>query len=459
MNPLRSFSVRMALAYVAIFTMSALILYAVIYAYSVHFPMQSLQDSLRNEMIGLEQVYAVEGQPGLVAALEQRKSRTDRYAPLHAFIDQNGQARSANIPSWPKKNGAVWLRLEADTFTDGVEYDRMGWMYDNRFADGSRLLLGRDIDEIDEIEENLQEAALWFGVASMLLSIIGSLLLRRAIEARLRHISNAAMQVMQGHLSERIATDGSNDEFDRLSQTLNAMLDRIDELFGAVRRVSDNVAHELRTPLARLLAQTEALQSDSSATSHPGIDAIADEARRLQRIFDALLRISRIESGRHELALRSVNLTRLCADIADYYAPAVEAEGGSISLESTTAVYVQADADLLFQAIANLIDNALKYGGSSPIICLRTTLDGGRPTIEVRDSGAGLDGMDLERCSERFYRGGNAVGKAGEGLGLALVKSVADVHHAIFLLERKKETTSATIAFPSRTGRLPNQSV
>lgn len=452
MSLLRSFSVKMALGYVAIFTLSALMLYAVIYVCSVYFPLRTLEQSLSREMFTLEQVYAAEGQPGLVSALKRRVSRPDEYAAMQAFIAADGVVGTANIRSWPRYSGAAWLRLEADTYAEGLEYDRLGLMLDRRFADGSRLLLGRDIDEIDEIEENLQEAAIWFGAASMVLSMIGSVLLRRAIEGRLHRISAAALRVMQGHLSERIATDGSNDEFDRLSQTLNAMLDRIDTLFDAVRRVSDNVAHELRTPLTRMLAQTEALDSAPDADNAARIGAIAEEARRLQRIFDALLRISRLESGRHKLVLRPVNLAEICADAVDYYAPALEAISGSISISGSADIVVRADADLVFQAVANLVDNALKYGGSQPTIRLCTRVADRRAVIDVSDNGVGLDRQDMERCFERFYRGANAAGQPGEGLGLAFVQTVAHVHGGEFRIARSEITTVASLAFPFLAG-------
>lgn len=452
MTILRSFSFRMTLSYIAIFMGSAIILFAAYYAYSIHFPLATLKREIPREMAALEQIYAVEGGDALSAALARRAALPDKYGALHAFVARDGAVITANIPSWPKIASPDWTRLEADVFVNGVEYDRMGLMWDKRFADGSRLLLGRDIDRIDEIEENLQEGILWLGATSVLLGLVGSLLLSGAIQRRIRHISDAANQVMQGQLSERIATNASNDEFDRLGQTLNAMLDRIDMLFGTVRRVSDNVAHELRTPLARMLAQAETLEASADPVHQPEAAAIAEEARRLQRIFDGLLRISRLESGRHALALKPVKLLDLCTDVADYYAPAVEESGGEIDVVAASNVSIMADADLLFQAVANLTDNALKYGGARPKISLTIRESGGTAVIEVSDSGPGPDAADLDRLGERFYRGRNAAGLPGEGLGLALVNIVATVHGGRFDLSRAGEVTVASLTLPAGGG-------
>ena len=446
---LRTFSVRMTLGYIAIFLLSAMILFSAYYAYSIHFPLAALKRDISREMAALEQIYAVEGDDALNTALARRAARPDEYPALHVLIARDGRTVSANIPSWPSVVGPLWQRIEADTFLDGVEYDRMGLMRDKRFADGSRLILGRDIDRIDELEENLQEAVLWLAVTSILLGLAGSLLLSGAIRRRIRQISDAANRVMQGQLSERIPANGSRDEFDRLSATLNAMLDRIDTLFGSVRRVSDNVAHELRTPLARMLAQAETLEATADADRHPQVAAIVDEARRLQRVFDGLLRISRLESGRHELALKQVNPLTICSDVADYYAPAVEEAGGRISVSQDKATIVVADADLLFQAVANLVDNALKYGGSSPEISISVVVADSGATIDVRDKGPGPDAVDNERLGERFYRGSNAAGLPGEGLGLALVQTVAALHGGHFRLSRAEGGTSASLALPA----------
>ncbi len=444
----KSFSFRLTLTSLVIFTISSALMFGSYYIYSVYAPKRSIQRAVDRDVKAYEQIYAIGGSAALVRALNVRERQPSRYANLHAFIGPDGRTISANIPTWPKVSGQKWLTIEADVYADGVEYDRLAFVRDKRFPNNSRLLLGKDIDQIDELEENLQEAILWLLGSSIILGLCGSLLIGRAISKRISSISETAATVMNGNLSGRIPTDESHDEFDRLGRTLNKMLDRIDVLFGSVRRVSDNVAHELRTPLARMLAHIEMLEQQIQSKDQPNLSAIAIEARRLQSIFDGLLRISRLEVGRYNKAVKSVKILTLLEDVIEYYVPGVETAGGSISLTDCSVDDIQADPDLLFQALANLLDNALKYGGSNPAIVVSAIKVGRDIKIEIVDSGPDIDENQIERFGERFFRGENALGLPGEGLGLALVRSVAEVHGGNFEIFRTGDLTVAKLILP-----------
>jgi signal transduction histidine kinase len=446
----RSFSLRLALTYVGIFLISTGLVAASYYFVSVHKPYVEIRDQVQREATQLAEVHAKSGEEALVEALVQRSHDRGASTAFHAYIDASGTTRLANLPSWPAAHGPRWLELQADLYADGVEFDRNALALDQMLPDGSRLIVGRDTENLDEITEMLGEALAWLAVTSLVIGVFGGFLLSKAIGRRLQTIADTALQVIHGDLEGRVPVDGSNDDFDRLSHTLNQMLDRIQVLFNSVRRVSDNIAHELRTPIARLLTHLETEVAEGSDHS-PDLQLIAAEARRLQRIVDSLLRISRIEEGRHALHLRPIRPLTMLSDMAELYEPAVEELGGSITIAShglDPAKVFHADRDLLFQALSNLIDNALKYAGTHPRIVLSAAYSDRALVLGVRDFGPGMAEGSINRATERFFRGDNAAFLPGEGLGLALVLAVVRAHNGKMILNLRQPGMEFTLKIP-----------
>lgn len=252
----------------------------------------------------------------------------------------------------------------------------------------------------------------------------------RVIGRRIESIASTARRVIDGDLSGRVPVRGSGDDFDRLSVTLNVMLARIEALVESVRRVSDNIAHELRTPLTRLQADLDDLAVADDSERGEVIDRVQAAAERLQAMFDALLRIARIDSGRHALATRPVALAPLLRDVAELHAPQAESGGLSLNVSLASPVSVNGDADLIFQAVSNLLDNALKFTGSGGSVSLTLTERDGEAIIEVSDTGIGVDPANLARLTERFYRAPGAEHFDGSGLGLSLVAAIAKAHRS-----------------------------
>jgi signal transduction histidine kinase len=252
----------------------------------------------------------------------------------------------------------------------------------------------------------------------------------RVIGRRIESISEAARGVMEGNLAGRVPMLGSGDDFDRLAEVLNDMLNRIENLVESVRRVSDSVAHELRTPLARLHATLDDL-AKAPEVSRPQLiaDAIA-EAEQLTVVFDAVLRISRIESGRHARQVEAVDVSGLLTDAAELYAPASEAREQVLETEIEPGLRVAGDRDLLFQAICNLLDNAVKYAPEKGRIRLSGKRGGSHIVIFITDDGPGIPEQHRNRVTERFYRVDSTASIEGAGLGLSLVAAVAEHHRS-----------------------------
>jgi signal transduction histidine kinase len=423
-----SLSFRLALAYVGLFAASVVLIAALTYWVTIRMPLTAAETQVRREASELADAYVREGRDALVRRLEGRMRDPDPKRAFHALILPGGVVASANLPSWPVKPTSGWLRIEADIYADGDENDHEALTIDRTFDDGGRLLVGRDIESIDDAEEMLQSAAAWVIGSTFILGLCGGALMSRVIGRRIESISEAARGVMEGNLSGRVPMFGSGDDFDRLAEVLNRMLSRIESLVESVRRVSDSVAHELRTPLTRLHATLEDLaKAQDDARPQLISDAIA-EAEQLTIVFDAVLRISRIESGRHPREPKAVDVSSLLTDAAELYAPAAEAREQRLEAAIEPGLCVSGDRDLLFQAMCNLLDNAVKYAPEEGRIRLSGKRSGPQVVIVVADDGPGIAEQHRGRVTERFFRINSTASTEGAGLGLSLVAAIVDHH-------------------------------
>lgn len=425
--PLRSLSLRLALLYAAILSLTVGLLYGIAHWIAVDQPLTSVRAQIARDEAEAAGIYVLDGEVALIRRLKQREHLSTGRKVFHFFADPRGRVISTNLPTWPREPRPGWRRIEADVHRDGEEDDYMALVLDRAFPDGARLMIGRDVEELDAIHKTTQQAAWSVLGLTVLLGLTGGLLMSRAIGGRLDAITRTANTVLAGDLAGRVPMRGTGDDFDRLSEALNAMLARIETLFESVRRVSDNIAHELRTPLARLRASMEQIPAAPQSECLDLLNEAIGEIDRLQATFDALLRIARIESGRHGFMPRHVDLSALLHDAVDFYTP--EAEDRGLLIETCIAddVAVLGDRDMLFQAVLNLLDNAIKFSGDRGEIIVRTIVDSSI-VIEIGDQGPGIDEAERERVFERFYRSSDASTVRGTGLGLSLVAAVAALH-------------------------------
>ncbi|MEA3292517.1 MAG: HAMP domain-containing sensor histidine kinase, partial [Pseudomonadota bacterium] len=254
---------------------------------------------------------------------------------------------------------------------------------------------------------------------------------------QIESINTTSREIMSGDLSRRIPTRGSGDDFDLLAGNLNAMLDRIQALMEDVRRVSDNIAHDLRTPLARLRNRLELLKTDADADSpdSQAVEQAVAEADGLLATFNALLRIARIEAEQRREAFEQVALDTVVQDVAEFYEPLAEDKAQRLLLDLQPGIRLQGDRDLLFQALANLLDNAIKYTprGGRIEISLQSSEIGVR--LIVADNGPGIPVEAREKVLQRFFRMEESRTTPGNGLGLSLVAAVAKLHGITIRLE------------------------
>lgn len=423
-----SLTLRLGLIYVALFLTSTAAMFGAAYWIGVYQPLLHETGTVRAEIGTLAAIDRAGGRDALLRALDARRSTGPRRA-FDALIASDGKVVMANLPSWPDDPVQGWALLEADAYKGGQESDYEALVVEQRLDDGARLIVGRDVEDIDDRDELFTIGSAWLIVIAAFLAIGGSVAMSAAVGQRIDMVTRTARRVMAGSLTERIPLRGTGDDFDELSETLNMMLGRIEESVESVRRVSDNVAHELRTPLARLHADLDELRSADDDDERQWLtEQAVHEAERLQAIFDALLRIARIESGRHLAGVKPVDLSILLADAVEFHLPDAEARGQRIESDIAPGLTIDGDRNLIFQAVSNLLDNAGKYGGAGATIGVSARAVGGMVRIAIRDSGPGIAPEYRERVKERFFRVPDTAMQPGTGLGLALVAAIVALH-------------------------------
>ncbi|WP_374470969.1 sensor histidine kinase [Phenylobacterium sp.] len=443
---LRSLTVRLTLIYLVLFCASVGGMLGVSYLTGITRPLERVEAEIRRDSDRFVAIYRQDGRDALIRALEHRAKEGRGRLRYHVLVAPDGAVVAGNLLDWPVVQGPEWRRYEFGTYATGDEEEHEAVVRDLRLPGGYRLLLGLDTEDLDEREDLIFEALSWGAGMTLTLGLVGGLVMTFAVSQRLESINRAARAVIAGDLSGRVEHRGSGDDFDQLAATLNEMLARIEGLVASISRVSDNIAHELRTPLTRLRADLEELAAVGDAPEEARARAAAalDEAVRLQAMFEALLRIARLQSG-GAMQSGAVDLAAIVEDAVEWHRPAAEDKGLALTLAADAGTAISGDRDLVFQMISNLLDNAIKFtpAGGRVEVAVRAA---DRPELVVRDTGPGVPAEQRTRVFERFYRADGA-GTAGFGLGLSLVAAAAERMGAEVRLADAAPGLDATVRF------------
>lgn len=443
----RSLTFRLALLYLLVLSGSIALLLALAWWGGVKWPLDRMERQLAQEAAAGARAYHTGGPPALQRVMDERPDAPSR--PYFALVGPGGEllAGASVDDVWPFAEG--WVFAEFEDPTSGRDQDSVA----RAVTLGPRLTLfvGRESDRFEDREDLILETAKWSGLIAPPLGLLVGLLTSVAVSRRIEAVTATARRVMRGDLSERVEVRGTGDDFDQLAETLNLMLARIEDLVQSVSRVSDHVAHELRTPLTRLRAELDLLGRDAArgVAAPARIDQALAEANRLQSIFDALLRIARLEAGRHDGPVQEFDVGRLLHDVIELYQPEAEAKDVRLSIETADGLMVRGDPDLLFQAVCNLMDNAVKFVGPGARVEVVSRAAAGRVQVAVRDNGPGIPPELRERVVERFYRAPGQAGVPGVGLGLPLVAAVCVAHGGELTLEDAAPGLRASLTLPA----------
>jgi len=433
----RTTTFRLTAMLIAVFVVFAIaILGYLAYQTSIMIQRQQMQ-AIDKEIDQLNRQYQRLGTRGLVVALQRS---ADRPGPgIYYVSDPAGQGIAGNVPSIP-------IDVLETPGTHTFKYDRGDGFNDDdpraqgvalvksfQLPSGFRLVVGRDIVERRGYSAAIFQAFGWGVLWIIALSGLVGVFSARYVLKRVDTVSDTARKIMSGSMSERIPVTKRNDEFDGLATNLNEMLERIELLMQGLKEVTDNVAHDLKTPLTRLRNKVEGALKDGTPPEkqREALETTIEECDQLIRTFNALLLIARVEAGSPSSAFAAFDLADVVTDIAELYEPVAEDSGITISTELSELPPFLGNRELVGQALVNLVENAIKYAKgakSTPAITIALRVVGANTIVEVADNGAGIPVEDRKRVLERFVRLEKSRSEPGSGLGLSLVAAVARLH-------------------------------
>jgi len=448
---LRATTFRMALSYLGIFTVSAMALLALVSWTTSVFIEWQIQETVEAEATGLSEQYRERGIAGLAEVIGGRASQDLERRAVYLLAAPEGARIAGNLFGWPAEvaNEGGWMRFPIERFGE----DRFGTEIMARLyvlPDGHRLLVGRSLHEAKRVKSAINRALGWGLAMTILLGIVGGYLTSRHMLQRVDSMSRTARRIVDGDMASRMKLSGTRDEFDQLAASFNDMMDEIERLVDSLRTVTDNIAHDLRTPLNRLRSRIDvALLSEPDAASlRRTLEETLAEADNLLATFNALLAISNAESGQRLHSFESLDPARLAEDVVELYAPLAEDKGIAVTCHADPGQIVAGDRHLLFQALANLVDNAVKYTPAGGQVAVTVAPVDGRTEVMVADSGPGIPAASYERVLDRFVRLDQTRSTPGNGLGLSLVRAVARLHGASLVLDDNAPGLKVRMTFP-----------
>ena len=407
---------------------------------------QSFVAELRQDLTDEYKVGGVRGASDAIAERVQIKSHRDSVVALRA---PDGKVIAGNLSDWPPTVGSHESWRLISLFRAGSNKPEPIGLTTSALPDGYQLLSGQVMEDEARLRQTSEEAFVAALLLGLVLSSLGALLFARFIGRRVAMIADATDRVSGGDLSHRIALDESGDEFDRLSHGINAMLVRIEGLVGELRLVTDSLAHDLQSPVSRLKATVErAITATHDTKALEALGTVSEEADRLQSMLTTALQISRAEAGLGRDQFKEFQTEALLVDLAEVYGPLAEDQGFAIEVAVPCAVTAIGHRELLGQAIANLIDNALKYAVDGNLIALQLERMGAQVLISVADNGPGIPAGQREEALRRFGRLDASRPAGGAGLGLSLVSTVAHLHGGQLILEDAAPGLIAVLTLP-----------
>ena len=417
--------------FAVLFAASALALVLFLFVSTARLLNQQVEASIRADARSLSERWREGGPVPLLEAIRDRLTENPDRDAIYLLTDAAGQRLAGNLRAWPAgvDEPAAWYELPIQR--GGVQTLARVQRFD--LPGGLRLLIGRDVQTRAAVRDLLGRTLLWTLGLAVLLGIAGALAIQRLIGRMLAGVADTAAAIQAGDVSRRVRVRGRGDEIDRLAETVNAMLDRMGRLMDGVRQVSNSIAHDLRTPITRARARLEDASSHAAdvAGLRTAVDRAVVDLDGVVDVFRALLRIAEIEAGGSRSGFAPVDVTPLLADLAELYGATAEERGLTLDaaeLAGLPTLMLQGDRTLVQQAVANLLDNAIKFCRPGGTVRVQAEADPATVRIVVADEGPGIPPADRARVTERFFRGESARSTPGAGLGLALVHAVAQLH-------------------------------
>jgi len=471
---LRTTAARLSALYLILFAISAVVLVFYMTSLSARMLTTQTMETINEEVADLARAYQRGGLPRLVRMIELRARQPG--ANLYLIADTNGRILSGNVenlqPGVLEKEGWTEVPFSYERYGEGAELSRTGQAplqaqgdprerHDAialvlRLPNQMIMLVGRDLGEPARFRSVIQRSLMIaLGMMGLGGILIWFLVGRRALK-RIDNVSESSRRIMAGDLGERLPVTGAGDEFDRLSANLNVMLARIASLNEGLRQVSDNIAHDLKTPLTRLRNRAEAALSAkaSPAEYRAALEQTIAESDQLIKTFNAILMISRLEAGQSSETLSSVDLAAAVRDVVELYEPLAEEMNVALEASVDGRFLIEGNRELIAQALSNIVDNAIKYSsavGNGAKVRVRLERRDDEISLSVTDDGPGIpDAVDRQRVTERFVRLEKSRSQPGSGLGLSLASAVMTFHNGRLDLLPADPGLSVVMRFPTK---------
>jgi signal transduction histidine kinase len=431
----RTSSFHLTLLFAGLFNLSALVLFAVIYWSTAFYMTSQLDDAIDSDLTELRQEMPAGGLAGIARMIAERVAQMPNGPMAYLLEDPRGEVLAGNLPQMSAAVGVLDLPWPLAHGAKG-QYRHLLYARGVLLPGGAYLLVGADAGPRGDMRELVLRAFGWGFAVTLLLAFGGGVLISGRLLRRVETISRAAREIMAGNLARRIPVRGTDDEFDHLASSLNAMLERTEALVEAMRQVSNDIAHDLRTPLTRLRQRLDLAgrKANSVEELRAALAGSRAEIDAVLETFGALLRIAQIEAGTPRARFAPVDLSELLLSVAELYQPAAEERRQALATDVEAGLGAEGDRELLAQMLANLVENAVRHAPEGAAITLAAKAAPEGVEIVVADDGPGIPPGERDRVFRRFYRLEASRTSPGNGLGLSLVRAIAGLHGIVIEL-------------------------
>ena len=440
---------RLALIYIVTFALVTAALFASVYVLTLRAVDLGTDTVMEAQLQGLSEQYDNLGLRGLISVIRTRSQSLDRSRAVYLLVGANNVPLAGNLGTWPQltQQRGKWYEFTAPVSTgDGAEQHPIR-AAEVILPNDYRLLIGTDVIERERLAKVVRRVGALALVLSILIGAGIAIWMNRRLLTQVQAITIAGQGIANGDFARRLPIRGSGDELDELATGLNALLERIENLTLALRFVIDGTAHDLRGPLNRLRLRLERLQTNATGNTRDVLGTAMQDADVILHTLESLLRIAQAQSGSTGTETVPLNLGSLARDMAELYAPLAEERGMSFNADQLAEGVIMGNRQLLAHAIANLLDNAIKYTPAQGHIALSVTESEGEVRVIVADNGPGIPAGDRERVLQRFVRLNSAQAEPGSGLGLSLVAAVCRFHHAKLQIDDAQPGLRISMAF------------
>jgi signal transduction histidine kinase len=454
---LKTFTFRLALVYVSLFSLSVVVLFAFIYTFAMNYLQGQIADTIRARYNYLVQEYREGGSSGIEERIKELMANDDEGIEIYLLVNREYEKLAGNLNEWPTdatREGAFekegkWVRF----FIEGSRNNPQGVGVKALMVPISKwrsLLVGQSLQSSEKIEQTIVQTFWASLVLTFLMAFFGAVVMTRSVMGRINVINRSARTIMSGHLSVRIPFTRGGDEFDDLSANLNSMLDRIETLLKSLSEFANNIAHDLRSPLNRIINRLDAGMRaiDRSNPSYALLEKNIHDLEELVATFNSILKISELEANTDFRQFEPCDMSRIIDNLVEFYEPYAAEKNIRLESSVTAPVTLHGEKHLLSQAFANIIDNAIKFtpdGGAISVSCEQAAE---HIEFTVADSGPGVPEEYRNKVFEKFFRMEQSRNTRGNGLGLSLVAAVARIHNATILLGDNRPGLRMILRFP-----------